>query len=134
MLPGISPHLPQRILFDFSFAFHSFPMIQFRQIFLKISPRLLRRPILIRHMLHEEIRKLFKARVDKITVVVAPFAVFLVERTVRLTAGYFVLERHTAALADVPARRAEKRIDGDVKERRQALERFRVGERFAGIT
>ena len=35
-----------------------------------------------------------------------------------------------AALADVPARRAEKCVDGNVKERRQALERFRVGERF----
>ena len=75
-------------------------MIQFWQIFLKISPRLLRRPIFIRHMLHEETRELFKARVDKITVVVAPFAVFLVEFAVRLLADGRVVKRHTAALAD----------------------------------
>ena len=83
------------------------------------------------YMLHAEINELLGALILELAAGVAPFAVFLVERAVRLAAGYFVLERHTAALADVPARRAEKRIDGDVKERRQALERFRVGERFA---
>ena len=45
-------------------------------------------------------------------------------------ARYGVLKRHAAALADVLARRAEKRVDGDVKERGQALESFRVGERL----
>ena len=74
-------------------------------------------------MLHAGINELLGALILELTAGIAPFAVFLVERAVRLAAGYFVLERHTAALADVPARRAEKRIDGDVKERRQALER-----------
>lgn len=50
-------------------------------------------------MLHEEIRELLKARVDKITVVVAPFAVFLVEFAARLLADGRVVKRHTAALA-----------------------------------
>ena len=110
------------------------PVPELRHDGFHVRTDLRRGPCLRRHMFHAEINELLGALILELAAGIAPFAVFLVERSVRLAAGYFVLKRHTAALADAPARRAEKRIDGDVKERRQALERFRVWERFAGIT
>lgn len=106
-------------------------MLELRHNSFHVRADLLRGPRLRRHMLHAEIDELLGTLVLEFAAGVAPFAVFLVERAVRLMARYGVLERHAAALADVLARRAEKRVDGYVKERGQALERFRVGERFA---
>ena len=95
---------------------------------------LLGRPCLRGHVFCAEVDELFGAFVLELAVGIAPFAVVLVESAVRLAAGYGVLERHAAALTDVLPRRAEERVDGNVKQHGQALERLRVGERFAGIT
>lgn len=53
-------------------------------------------------MFHAEINELLGALILELAAGIAPFAVFLVERSVWLAAGYFVLKRHTAALADAP--------------------------------
>jgi len=47
---------------------------------------------------------------------IAPFAVFLVEKAVRFPADIGVVKRHTAALANKLSRRAEKRVDRNVKQ------------------
>ena len=81
----------------------------------------------------EEIRELLKARVDKITVVVAPFAVFLVEFAARLLADGRVVKRHTAALANELPRRAEKRIYRHVKQLGKELQRLSIRHGIARL-
>ena len=72
-------------------------------------------------MLNEEIRQFLKACVCEFSFGVAPLAIFLVERAVRLFADGRIVERHTAALANQLPRGAQKRIDRNVKELRQQL-------------
>lgn len=106
-------------------------MVQLRHDGFHVRPDLLGGPILIRHMLGAEVDQLLLAAVPERSAGIAPFAVFLVERAVRLMAGRGALKRHTAALADKLPRRPRQRIDGNVKNPGEPLERFRVRRRLA---
>ena len=106
-------------------------MLQLGQLRLKVGARLLGRPILIGHVLHQKIGQRLQILIGKLPVGIAPLAVVLVERAVRLAAEQRILQRHAAALADQLARRAQQRVDRYVKQRGQELERVRIGHGFA---
>ena len=92
------------------------------------------------NQLHLEFLKLlFSAKIDVslpnvkriFSVCIAPFAVFLVEIAVGLAARGAVLKRHSATLANEFSRRAEKRVDGHVKQLGKELECIDIWYRFA---
>ena len=91
-----------------------FPVLQIRDDGLHVRAYLLLRPGVACHVLHAELDQLLRARILERAVRVAPFAVFLVESTVRLSAGGGILERHAAALADQLPRGTEQRVDRNV--------------------
>ena len=86
------------------------------QLGFKIGPRLLCRPVFIGHMPNQEIRQLLPIGVSKFPAGIAPFTVFLIECAVRFPAGCGILKGHTAALADQLPGRAQKSIDGYIKQ------------------
>ena len=92
------------------------PIMKLWQLHFKISPRLLRRPVFIGHMPNEKIRQLLQIAVHKLPAGLAPFPILLIERTVRFPAGRGIIQEHTAALADQLPGRAQKGIDGHVKQ------------------
>ena len=67
-------------------------------------------------MPNEKIRQLLQIAVHKLPAGIAPFTILLIERTVRLSAGRGIIQGHTAALADQLPGRAQKGIDGHVKQ------------------
>ena len=97
-------------------CFRLFPMIQFRQLGLKIGSDLFRRPLLIGHMALQEIQQFFQAGVNEFSISIAPFAVRLIEGTIRLPADAGILQRHPTALADQLPWCAQQSIDGDIKQ------------------
>ena len=108
-------------------------MLQLGNLIFEIGARLLGREGLARHVGDEKFDQLILIRVDKTAVGIAPFAVVLVERSVRLAAERGVVERHAAALADQLARGAEKGVDGDIEQLREQLERFGIGDGLSGF-
>ena len=69
-------------------------------------------PGLACQMLNAEVDKLLFACVGEFSVGKAPFAVFFVEIAFGIAANHRVLgERHSAALANERARRAQQRVD-----------------------
>ena len=86
-------------------------MLQLRDDSFHMRPDLLRRPALTRHVRHAEIYQLLLAGIRELAAGVAPLAVVLVERAVRLLAGSGVVERHPAALTNQLSGRAQQRVD-----------------------
>ena len=68
-------------------------MLQLGQLRLKVGARLLGRPILIGHVLHQKIGQRLQILIGKLPVGIAPFAVVLVERAIRLAAEQRILQR-----------------------------------------
>lgn len=93
-----------------------FPIIQFWQVRFKITARLLRRKVFVLHMSDEKIRQLLQARVNEITVRIAPLTVFFIERTVSLFTDRRIIQSHTTALTNQLSRRTKKRVDRNVKQ------------------
>ena len=109
------------------------PVLQPRHNGFHVRADLLSGPRFARHMLHAEVDELLQAGVLERTARVAPLAVVLVERAVRLAAENGVLQRHPAALTDELARRAQQCVDRNVKKLREQLQRLGIRRRFAGL-
>ena len=92
-----------------------FPVLQVGHDGFHMGADLFGGPLLVCHVGDAEVDQLRRAGVTEFAAVVAPLAVVLVERAVRLLAGGGVLQRHAAALADQLPGRAQERIDRDVK-------------------
>ena len=88
----------------------------------------------VRHMRQQKIQQRILALVSEGPLRIAPLAVILVERAVRFAAHVPVFERHAAALADELPRRAEQRVDRDVKKAREQLQRLGVRDCLAPFT
>ena len=85
-------------------------------------------------MLDQEIEQRGFGLVHKLTVRIAPFAVFLVEESVRFPADHSVfIQRHPAALAVQLSRGSQQGIDGYVVFPAQQLQRFRIRLGFPGL-
>ena len=81
-----------------------------------VGAQLLRRDALGGEMVGQKARQLLHGLICEPPVRVAPPAVILVERAVRLAADGRVVQRHAAALAEQLPRRAQQRVAGDLKE------------------
>ena len=112
------------------FVLQLFPVIQCRHQRFHMGANLLLRPAFACHVLCAEIDQLFLAGIGKFPVRVAPLAVFLVERAVGFPAEGGILQRHSAALTDQLPGRTQQRVDGNVVEFRQQLQRFHIRRRF----
>ena len=88
-----------------------FPVLQVGHDGFHMGADLFGGPLLVCHVGDAEFDQLRRAGVTEFAAVVAPLAVVLVERAVRLLAGGGVLQRHAAALADQLPGRAQERID-----------------------
>ena len=98
-------------------GFMSFlPMLQLRDDSFHMRPDLLRRPALTRHVRHAEIYQLLLAGIRELAAGVAPLAVVLVERIVRLLAGGGIVQRHPAALAHQLPWGTQQSIDGHAEK------------------
>ena len=106
-------------------------MVQLWKLNLIKCPCLFRRPLLAGAVLHQEIRQLIYACVDKRPVRIAPLAVFLVPCAIRLPADGGIVQGHPAALADELPGRAQKGVDRDVKFSGQQLQRIHIGHSLA---
>lgn len=110
----------------FSVTASLFPMLQVRHHGLHVGADLLRRPALAGHVRHAEVDELLLTGIRERAVGIAPFAVLLVEGAIRLPAGGGILQRHPAALADQLPRRAQQRVDGDIKQPGKLLQCLRI--------
>ena len=95
----------------------------------QIGPHLFRRSLRSGHGTCQELYELLQAGVNELSPCITPLAVVLIKGAVWLPAeNAIVLQGHTAALADKPSGRAQKRIDGNVIQGGKALEGFRPGK------
>jgi len=92
------------------------PIAQLREHIRKIRPDLLTGKLLVCHMSNADLDEIVHIVVHIFSVCIAPLAVFLVEYAVLLPADALVLQGHTAALANKLPGRAQKRVDGHIKE------------------
>ena len=75
-----------------------------------------RKPLGIRHVVDQEIKKVVLCLINEIALRVAPLAVILIEITVRFPADVEVfVKRHSAALAVKLSRASEERVDRHVE-------------------
>ena len=93
--------------------------------------RYLFRKVFICHMIYADIDQIIHIVIHIFSVRIAPFAVFFVEKTVPFLADALILQRHTAALANKLPGRAQKRVDGHIKELGKKLQGLGVGHSFA---
>ena len=111
--------------------FVAFPVVQRGQYLLQILTRLRLGKTLVCHILDADFDQIVHITVGIGPVRKAPFAVILVERSIRVAADERIIKRHAAALADQLARRAEQGVDRNVKKSGKQLQGFCVGDGFA---
>lgn len=75
------------------------PVPEFGHNSLHMRPDLFCGPLFARHMFNAKVNQLLHIGIFEFTATVAPFAVFLVEISVRFPACCRIIKRHTAALA-----------------------------------
>ena len=107
------------------------PVVQLGQKPFHVGPHLRRGKGVRGHMLGAEVDQRVHGFVGERPVRIAPFAVFLVQRSVRLPADVFVLQGHAAALADQLPGRAQERVDRYIEQPGQQLQRVRIGNGFS---
>lgn len=91
-------------------------MVQLRHHCLHMGANLFRRPVFGCHVFHAKINQLLFAGVGECTVGIAPLAVFLIKRTIRLLAGCGIVKRHAAALANQLPGSPQQCVDRNIKE------------------
>lgn len=91
-----------------------------------ICAHLLGGPLLACHVLYAEVDQLLRTFIFEFAAVIAPFAVFLIERTVGFFADCGIVERHSAALAEQLPRRAQQRVNRNIEEFGKQLQRFHI--------
>ena len=101
-------------------------MLQFRHDRFHMRPHLFFRPGVACHMFHAKLDQLLLAGISKRAARITPLAIFLIKRTVRFPADRGVLQRHPTALTDQLLRGTQQRVDGNVKQVGQPLQRFRI--------
>lgn len=110
-----------------------FPVLEQGNDRFHVGANLLFGPSFGGHVFDAEIDELLLAFVLERAVVVAPFAVVLVERAVQLAAEARIVQRHPAALADQCSGSAQQGVDGDIKKTREQFQRFDVRRRLARL-
>ena len=99
-----------------------FPVIQFGQLLRKICPCLFRRKTVVGHMGYQKFQQFIHGVIYKVSIGVAPFAVFFVETVIRLAADEsIIVQWHPAALAKQFARASQQCVDGNIEQHRDLL-------------